>query len=134
MSPAPEPLRQSARSRTEQAEKRARAALRSLAATGQTITFSAVAREAAVSTDFLYRHPTIRAQIERQRDARTPAQSPAGPTESHSTSSALRALTNRLTEQRQVHRQEADTLRRALAVAHGENLELRRRLARHEPA
>jgi hypothetical protein len=98
---------------------------------GRSVTFNAVAREAAVSTDFLYRHPTIRDQIERRRDARTSATSRA-PTERHSTSSALRALTNRLTEQRQVHRQEADALRRALAVAHGENLELRRRLARYE--
>lgn len=130
--PAPEPLRQAARSRTEQAEKRTHAALRRLATTDQTITFTAVAREAAVSTDFLYRHPIIRAQIERQYRTRIPAESP-GPPDTHSTSSAIRAMTTRLAEQRQVHQQEVNALRQALAVAHGENLELRRRLARYEP-
>jgi hypothetical protein len=50
-----------------------------------------------------------------------------------STSAALRALSARLSQQQQVHREEITRLRKALEVAHGENLELRRRLAQYEP-
>ncbi|MFG2385260.1 hypothetical protein [Streptomyces avermitilis] len=46
-----------------------------------------------------------------------------------STSAAVRALSTRLSQQQQAHREEVTQLRKALEVAHGENLELRRRLA-----
>ena len=45
-------------------------------------------------------------------------------------SSVVRTLTAQLTELKRRHHEEVATLRRALEAAHGENLELRRRLGR----
>jgi hypothetical protein len=45
---------------------------------------------------------------------------------------AVRALSARLTRQQQVHHEEVTTLRKALKVAQGANLDLRRHLARYE--
>ncbi|MET9221778.1 DUF6262 family protein [Streptomyces sp. NPDC003300] len=133
MTPLPEHLRQAIRARTEETEKRARAALAQLAKAGRPISFTAVAREAEVSTDFLYRSPDLRAQIERHRDkAGQTLTRPTEPLEDRSTSAAVRALSARLTRQQQDHRAEVDRLRKALEVAQGENLDLRRRLARYE--
>lgn len=47
-------------------------------------------------------------------------------------SAAVRALSVRLTRQQQTHREEVARLGKALEVAQGGNLELRRRLARWE--
>jgi hypothetical protein len=43
-------------------------------------------------------------------------------------SSVIRTLTAQLAELRRRHRDEVNTLRQALETAHGENLDLRRRL------
>jgi hypothetical protein len=43
-------------------------------------------------------------------------------------SNVVRALTAQLADLRRRHREEVDELRAALAAAHGENLELRRKL------
>ena len=43
-------------------------------------------------------------------------------------SNVIRALTAQLAELRRRHREEVDELRAALAAAHGENLQLRRKL------
>lgn len=132
MSGLPEHLRLAARQRTQQAAQRAEAALRELSSAGQAISFSAVARRAEVSTDFLYAEPRLRAQIER---ARSPLRHAPADDEGHTgkDTSAVRALTQRLNEQRREHARVVGELRRALEVAHGENLELRRELARHRP-
>ncbi|NKY60921.1 hypothetical protein [Nocardia flavorosea] len=45
----------------------------------------------------------------------------------------MRALTRKLEDERRDHRKHTAELRKALEAAHGENLELRRRLARYEP-
>ncbi len=45
---------------------------------------------------------------------------------------AIRALSAQLKQQRRRHREESQAVQTALAAAHGENLELRRRLARHD--
>nr|WP_042185170.1 DUF6262 family protein [Kibdelosporangium sp. MJ126-NF4]CEL16583.1 Mobile element protein [Kibdelosporangium sp. MJ126-NF4]CTQ89066.1 Mobile element protein [Kibdelosporangium sp. MJ126-NF4] len=134
MSPVPEHLRQAAHARTQQAEARAQSALKNMTKAGETINFTTVARKAQVSTDFLYNHPTLRSQIERHRTKHNPTRQPQ-PTEDDttSTSAAVRALSAKLTEQRQVHQKEVTALRKALEVAQGENLELRRRLAKYEP-
>ncbi|MGW4410447.1 DUF6262 family protein [Nonomuraea sp. NPDC004702] len=67
MTALPEHLRRATRARTEEAGKRARAALAELAKAGKSISFTAVARRAGVSTDFLSRSPELRTQIERHR-------------------------------------------------------------------
>ncbi|MEU9379430.1 DUF6262 family protein [Streptomyces sp. NPDC048255] len=130
MSPLPQHLQTVTRARSEGTAERARAALSRLVTTGKSISFTAVAREAAVSTDFLYRHQELRVAIERHRAKRgqAPVTAPdAG--EPSSTSAAVRALSARLSQQQQTHRNEVAQLRKALEVAQGENLELRRRLA-----
>ncbi|AXL88384.1 transposase [Streptomyces sp. CB09001] len=134
MTPLPKHLRQATRARTQEAEKRARTALAELARAGKPISFTAVARQAGVSTDFLYRSPELRTQIERHRAKTGPVPAgPANPPGDSSTSAAVRALSARLTRQQEAHRAEVTRLRKALEAAQGENLELRRRLARHEP-
>ncbi|MCJ0874921.1 DUF6262 family protein [Streptomyces sp. AP-93] len=110
--------------KTEAAEK----AIRVLVKRGEPVTFQAVQREAGVSHAFLYNHPDLRGRIERLRaQARPiPAPAPAADTES----SLVLALTGQLTRLKKQHRQEIQTLREALEQAHGENLDLRRELAR----
>ncbi|MGW1116927.1 DUF6262 family protein [Streptomyces tanashiensis] len=133
MTPLPEHLRQATRARTEEADKRARAALAELAKAGKPTSFTAVARQAGVSTDFLYRSAELRTMIERHRAKHGPAAAaPVDPPGDSSTSAAVRALSARLARQQEAHRDEVTRLRKALEAAQGENLELRRRLARHE--
>lgn len=131
MSPLPEHLRKAARSRTDESEKRARAALDQLVKAMQPVSFVAVAREAGISTDFLYRHQKLRSLIERHR-AKTGAIPAQRPDHSESSSAAVRALSARLTRQQQEHQREVARLRKTLEVAQGENLDLRRRLAQYE--
>ena len=134
MTPLPDHLQQATRARSQGTEKRARTALAELVKAGKPVSFTAVARQAGVSTDFLYRSPELRIQIERHRTkggsvpAATADPSGAAP----STSAAVRTLSARLTRQQQVHHEEVTRLRKALEVAQGENLDLRRRLARYE--
>ncbi|GAA2775158.1 DUF6262 family protein [Kitasatospora cinereorecta] len=133
MTGLPDHLREATRSRSEGAEERARAALAGLVKNGKQINFTTVARAAGVSTDFLYRHPGLRALVERYRakggglGATVPE-----PTASSPTSSAVRALASRLAQETKAHQDEVAKLRKALEVAQGENLLLRRRLARFE--
>lgn len=133
MTPLPEHLRQATCARTQEAEKRARTALAEMAKAGKSISFTAVARQAGVSTDFLYRSSELRIQIERHRTKAGVAPTAAADARrDSSTSAAVRALSARLTRQQQVHHEEVARLRKALEVAPGENLMLRRRLARYE--
>ena len=116
-------LRQAAAAKRE-AAARAETGIRKLTKAGQPVTFRAVAAAGGVSVDFLYRHPGLRARIERLRD-RQPA--PAGkalPGEPGNPggSSVVATLTARLTELR---RELAET-KAQLAAAHGELLALRR--------
>lgn len=99
--------------------------------TGHAVSFTALARTAGVSTDFLYRHPEIRSMVERHRAKRgqVPRTRQGDTAPLSSTSAAVRALSARLSQKQQAHREENTRLRKALEVAHGENLELRRRLA-----
>ncbi len=98
---------------------------------GEAVTFVAVARKAAVSTDFLYRHATLRLRVADLRRASSeravePSSAPAGG--ASDTTSAVRSLAVQLKELRARHRDEVADLQKALAAAHGENLQLRRRL------
>ncbi|MEU2248106.1 DUF6262 family protein [Streptomyces sp. NPDC019224] len=133
MTPLPDHLQQATLARSQEAEKRARTALAELVKAGRPVSFTAVARQAGVSTDFLYRSPELRAQIERHRakGGSAPASAAVALADS-STSAAVRALSARLTRQQQIHHEEVTRLRKALEVAQGENLDLRRRLDRYE--
>jgi outer membrane murein-binding lipoprotein Lpp len=117
-------LRQAAAAKREAAVARAETGIRKLTKTGQPVTFRGVAAASGVSVDFLYRHPELRARIERLRGhqpapaGRAPASQPGNP----GASSVVATLTARLTELR---RELAET-KAQLAAAHGELLALRR--------
>ncbi|QIS23409.1 DUF6262 family protein [Nocardia terpenica] len=103
-------------------------AIRRLLKRGEPITFQAVQREAGVSHAFLYNHPDLRARIERLRVNARPARTDTPPTDSENT--LVQTLSLQITELKKRHRTEVQALRDALEQAHGENLELRRELAR----
>ncbi|WP_218681603.1 DUF6262 family protein [Rhodococcus qingshengii] len=128
----PEHLTAAARARHTETRARADAALLALSNAGEPVTFAAVARRAKVSTDFLYNQPDLRTKINDLRTQRphrrtTPEQMTEP--EQQSASSAVRALSAQLKDLKRRHAEEIGELRTALAVAHGENLALRRRLA-----
>jgi Family of unknown function (DUF6262) len=100
---------------------------------GEPVSFASLARKAGVSTDFLYKHHELRPLIERHRANTGPAPNRRLPSEEiSSTSAAVRALSARLSQQQRNNREEVAMLRKSLEIAQGENLELRRRLARYE--
>lgn len=131
-----EHLRVAAQRRHNEAERRAMEALREMNKDGSPVNFVAVARRARVSTDFLYRQPGLRKRIEIMRAASKQRQrlmSLTKPTdEDETSSSAVLALSCRIKELQKRHREEISHLQRALAAAHGESLELRRKLAAYE--
>lgn len=122
-------LTAAAKAKSEAKTKAAEQAIRTLIKRGETITFQAVQREAGVSHAFLYKHPDLRGRIERLREqARPRSATPTAPPDTEST--LVLALTSQLNTLKQRHRQELQELRAALEQAHGENLDLRRELAR----
>lgn len=86
-----------------------------------------------MSVDFLYRSP-LRAQIAELGAARQPAHTEPTANGAARESQVARALAAQLRELKRRHREELAELRHALAVAQGENLELRRRLGRPRPS
>lgn len=133
----PDNLRQAAARKSAGARTRAENGLRQLIRTGEQITFRALAKTAGVSLDFLYSTTDIRRRVEQlraQQQTTTPA--PATPADPNEPSSVVRTLTAQLAELKARHRGEVQQLQAALEAAHGENLELRRRLgpkARNSP-
>jgi hypothetical protein len=128
-------LRRAAAAKSAAAQARAEHGLAQMLRRGDPITFRGLAQTAGVSLDFLYRTGEIRSRVEQLR-ARQQAASPApalapGPDQP---GSVIRALTAQLAELKRRHRDEISTLRQALEAAHGENLELRRRLGHRDPA
>lgn len=126
-----EHLIRAAKARHQDTLKRATAALSDLSRAGEPITFAAVARRAGVSTDFLYNTPVLRSRINdlRSGSSSKPALRTPPEPDNGSNTSAIRALSSQLKEQRRRHRDEIATLKKALAAAHGDNLALRRQLA-----
>ena len=131
MSRSIEALQQATRRRHETAEKAVTAALREARKANTPITFTRLAAAAGVSTDFIYRHPGLRAQVEALRRIRN------GPgTATHrnadtdaAESTVVRRLSQELVDLRHKHQEQVTTLQQALAAAHGELLQLRRQLA-----
>jgi Family of unknown function (DUF6262) len=121
-------LRQAARRKSEAKTKAAEAAIRALVKRGEPITFQSVQREAGVSHTFLYGNADLRARIERLRGQARPEPSP--PEGAGSDNTIIQALTSQVSHLKKQHRDENAALRAALEQAHGENLELRRELAR----
>lgn len=128
----PQHLRDAAHRRHEQSLERASDALAALSAAGKPITFASVARKAGVSTDFLYRHPTLRRRIHELRTTTTSHRQPSSEPSTSGPSAAIRALSVQIKEMRRRHHEETAALQAALAVAQGENLTLRRKLAVYE--
>ena len=120
-------LATAAKAKSQAKTTAAERAIRALVKRGEPVTFQAVSREAGVSHAFLYGHPDLRRRIEHLRSQARPATSPA-PT--HSTDTVVLALTNQIEQLKKQHRKQITELREALEQAHGENLNLRRELAR----
>lgn len=128
----PQHLREAAERRHREAVQRATVALGKLSAAGAAVNFASVAREAHVSTDFLYRQPQLRQQIQELRSAYGTRRVFDSNVDQSGGSAPVRALSAHLKTLRRNHRQEIASLQAALAAAHGENLALRRRLAAYE--
>lgn len=131
----PQHLRDAAHRRHQQSLQRATDALTALSAAGMQITFAGVARKAGISTDFLYRQPTLRSKIQQLRtQPHAPNTTPAHADEAAATSESapVRALSTQLKELRRTYHADTAALRQALAVAQGENLALRRKLSQYE--
>ncbi|VAZ69673.1 hypothetical protein LAUMK40_05836 [Mycobacterium kansasii] len=120
-------LTQAAKVKSQNKTRDAEQGIRRLIKRGDPITFQAVQREAGVSHAFLYNHPELRQRIEHLRGTRrkVPADQP---TDTDST--LIVTLTRQIAELKKQHRRQLQALRDALARAHGENLDLRRELAR----
>jgi hypothetical protein len=121
-------LSAAARAKSEAKIKAAERGIRALVKRGEPITFQAVQREAGVSHAFLYNNPDLRDRIERLRDQARPRATP--PPDADAASTLLLTLTAQLKHLKATHREEIAALRAALEQAHGENLDLRRELAR----
>jgi len=123
-----EHLARAAKARHDDVMNCATRALQQMATAGEAITFVAVARRAGISTDFLYNTPTLRSKIIELRSTRPAATSTSPKTSDASSTSAIRALSTRMKEERRRYREEIEALQNALSSAHGENLSLRRQL------
>lgn len=124
----PENLRTAAARKSVAARTRAEHGLREMVRRGDTITFRGLAQSAGVSLDFLYRHPELRGRVEQLRDQQRHRPAPLDRGGRDEPSSVVRTLTAQMVELKTRHRSEVQALQQALEAAHGENLELRRRL------
>jgi hypothetical protein len=125
----PDNLRRAAQAKHDAATARAEQGLRQMIRQGDIVTFRRLAQAAGVSLDFLYRHAEIRRRVEQLRDQQraTPLPGPDKP-DPDQPSSIIRTLTRQLTDLKRLHREETAQLRQALEAAHGEIIDLRRRL------
>ncbi len=124
----PRQLAAAARRRREEAEARVESAIRSAVRGKIAVDFQAIAAAAGVSPDFLYRHSQLRPRIEQLRKQAC-RQHPASNGQAvDASSNVVRVLTRQLQDERRARREQVDELRAALAVAHGELLQLRREL------
>ena len=120
-------LTEAAKVKSQNKTRDAEQAIRRLVKRGEAITFQAVQREAGISHAFLYNHPELRKRIEHLRGTRRKAAADQ-PIDTDST--LVITLTRQIADLKKQHRQQLQALRDALERAHGENLDLRRELAR----
>jgi hypothetical protein len=123
-------LASAAKAKSQAKTHAAEQAIRALVKRGEPITFQAVQREAGVSHAFLYNHPELRGRIEHLRAKARPVRGEPKPTPDPESTLVL-TLTGQVAQLKKDHRQQVQALRAALEEAHGENLDLRRELARH---
>lgn len=116
--------------RTEDAKKRTRQALKRLRTRGVAVTFRAVATEAGVSRDFLYRNPDMRALVV---DSRATTTLMPAPTPRADDSNITRLLRDRYTAELARRAAEVADLSRRLEAAHTEIHRLKRELRRAQP-
>lgn len=124
-------LADATRRRRENAEKAVHAALRAARKSNNPVTVTGIAKAAGVSTDFIYRHPELRSQVEALRRTRTPVRADSAeldPDTAAASSTLVRRLSQQIAELRRKHREEVAELQTALGAAHGELLSLRRQL------
>jgi hypothetical protein len=121
-------LTAAAKAKSQTKAEAADQAIRRLVRRGEPVTFQAVQREAGVSHAFLYANPDLRARIERLRAQARPQPATADGNDTGNT--LVLALTSQISHLKKRHRDETQALRAALEQAHGENLQLRRELAR----
>jgi hypothetical protein len=115
-------LSNAAAARSTGAAERARRALVELERAGEAITFALVAARARVSRQFLYSHPDLRADIERQRgQQRTPARLPE---RARAGDESIRVRLRVALDENKRLREEIAALRDELALAHGRVREL----------
>jgi CRISPR/Cas system-associated endonuclease Cas1 len=124
-------LNAAAKAKSQAKTSAAEQAIRALVKRGEPVTFQAVSREAGVSHAFLYGHQDLRRRIEHLRTQARATSAPHQRTETADT--VVLALTVQIDQLKKQHRQEVQALRTALVQAHGENLDLRRELARRGP-
>ncbi|MFH5878248.1 DUF6262 family protein [Arthrobacter sp. NA-172] len=127
-----ENLRKAAQAKHAAAIKRAETGLRGLLKSGEPVNFEGVAAAGGVSKDFLYRTPDLRERIQTLRSRQSPVSARTAPAPASDegrvpdTSSIIRTLTCKLTEERARSRQRITELETALAAAHGQILILQR--------
>ena len=121
-------LTAAAKAKSEAKANAADQAIRRLVKRGEPVTFQAVQREAGVSHAFLYGNPELRERIERLRSQARPKPTP--PADGTSDNTIIQALTSQISHLKKQHRDQTQGLHAALEQAHGENLQLRRELAR----
>ena len=120
-------LTDAAKVKSQNKTRDAEQAIHRLVKRGDPITFQAVQREAGVSHAFLYNHPELRTRIEHLRGNHRKA---AAGQPVDTDSALVITLTRQIAELKKQHRHQIQALRDALERAHGENLDLRRELAR----
>jgi predicted Zn-dependent protease len=127
-------LNAAAKAKSQAKTSAAEQAIRALVKRSEPVTFQAVSREAGVSHAFLYGHQELRRRIQHLRAQARPGPAPHQRTET--TDTVVLTLTDQIDQLKKQHRQEIQALRAALEQAHGENLDLRRELARrgHTPS
>ena len=121
-------LAAAAKAKSEAKAHAADQAIRRLVRRGEPVTFQAVQREAGVSHAFLYGNPDLRARIEHLHAQARPQPVPA--TDANGDNTIVQALTSQISHLKKQHRDQTQALHAALEQAHGENLQLRRELAR----
>lgn len=110
-----------ARRRADTAQRKAAAAMRRMDASGTSVSFEAVAKEACVSKSWLYTQPELRAEIERLRQCHSPRPDPTVPRRQRASEASLMRRLELATERIRDLQADNPRLRTALAEALGTN-------------